>query len=119
VANTRGLRLSHASATPRGLIRRLSEHAFVVCGDTHVSRLHRTLGAIASERIMTKTTITHPDGSRTVIDSSSSCVSGCIWVVAICLLVGACSQLPILIPVTGVVLPAMMYAAWRQQHGRR
>jgi hypothetical protein len=68
---------------------------------------------------MTKTTITHPDGSRTVIDSSRGCGSGCIWVFAICLLVGACSQLPILIPVTVVVLAAMIYAAWRQQNGRR
>jgi hypothetical protein len=68
---------------------------------------------------MTKTTITHPDSSRAVIESSSGRGSGCTWIFAICLLVGACFQLPILIPVTVVVLAAMIYAAWRQQSGRR
>jgi hypothetical protein len=99
------------SAPKRTRVRGVWRHACVAStSDT---------GAIVSERIMTKTTITHPDGSRTVIDSSSRCGSGCIWVFAICLLVGACSQLPILIPVTVVVLAAMIYAAWRQQNGRQ
>ena len=66
---------------------------------------------------MGKTVITHPDGSTTVIRSSSGCCSGCVWLFAIALLVSACSRMPVLIPVTLVILAAMGYAAWRRQHG--
>ena len=68
---------------------------------------------------MGKTVITHPDGSKTVIQSSSGCGSGCTWVFAVCLLVSACAALPILIPFTVVVLAAMIYAAWSQKNAHK
>jgi hypothetical protein len=62
-----------------------------------------------------KTTITHPDGSKTVVQSSGGCGSGCTWVFAICLLVSACAAMPILIPITVAVLAAMVFAVYRRR----
>ncbi len=60
---------------------------------------------------MKTTTIVGTDGKTTVIKSSHS--FGCGTVFAILLLVYACASLPILIPVTVVVLAAMFIINYR------
>ena len=58
---------------------------------------------------MSITTITHPDGSKTVVESSGGCFSGCTWTFAVVLLLGSCLEYPLLILPTIVIL--LIFAA--------
>jgi hypothetical protein len=52
-----------------------------------------------------KTTITHPDGTKTTIAQTGGCGSSCTWVFAILLVLGSCLEAPVLwIPTIGIGL---------------
>jgi len=59
--------------------------------------------------------IYHPDGTHTkIVNKSSGC--GCAEVTAVFLLVWACTQMPVLIPFTVVILAAMLAFSYHIRH---
>lgn len=62
---------------------------------------------------MKTTTITHSDGTKTVIKQSRGGL-GCLGWLAVLVVIGSCMQLPILILPTVVILGAGLYAKAKQ-----
>ena len=62
---------------------------------------------------MSTTTITHPDGTKTTI-VKHGCGNGCVLAFAVLLLVSACIQMPMLIPLTFAILGGMFLYNWKR-----